>query len=130
MIYLDSCVLIYALERDDEIGQQVRARLESATEVLAISPLVQFECLVGVLRAEYAVLYQSYQQAFARLRRITLSDDTFVSAAQLRAKHGLKTPDAIHLAAAVGSGCSALWTNDDRLQQVAGEFAVGIGLRT
>lgn len=129
MIYLDSCVVIYALERDDEVGEQVRARLESATEAFAISPLVQFECLVGVLRVEHPMLYQSYQQAFARLERVKFSDDVFVSAAHLRAKHGLKTPDAIHLAAAVGSGCSALWTNDDRLRHVAGDFAVGIGLQ-
>ncbi|WP_111721144.1 PIN domain-containing protein [Homoserinimonas sp. OAct 916] len=37
------------------------------------------------------------------------------SAAQLCARHELKTPDAFRLAAAQLSGCDQLWTNDTRL---------------
>lgn len=39
----------------------------------------------------------------------------FDLATELRARHGLKTPDALHLAAAIACGCNELWTNDGRL---------------
>ncbi|MBC7648600.1 MAG: type II toxin-antitoxin system VapC family toxin, partial [Vitreoscilla sp.] len=41
----------------------------------------------------------------------------FLQAAMLRARFGLKTPDALHLACAQHHGCTALWTNDERLAQ-------------
>jgi predicted nucleic acid-binding protein len=41
-------------------------------------------------------------------------------AAELRATHGLRTPDAIQLATAMDAGAAALLTNDTRLRTVAG----------
>ena len=32
-----------------------------------------------------------------------------------RVQHGLKTPDSLHLAAALRHGCTEFWTNDDPL---------------
>lgn len=47
LIYLDSCLLIYAIERDPNFGQQIRDALTQETEnEFAISPLVKLECLV------------------------------------------------------------------------------------
>jgi predicted nucleic acid-binding protein len=43
----------------------------------------------------------------------------FDLATQLRVRHRLKTPDALHLAAALHSGCVEFWTNDDRLANAA-----------
>jgi predicted nucleic acid-binding protein len=40
-------------------------------------------------------------------------------AAQLRARHGLRTPDAIQLATAIRSGASSFLTNDSRLPILA-----------
>jgi predicted nucleic acid-binding protein len=40
-------------------------------------------------------------------------------AAEIRAQYGFKTPDAIHLAAAVVSGGDAFLTNDHRLDRFA-----------
>ena len=45
----------------------------------------------------------------------------FDLATELRAEHGIKTPDALHLAAAIHGGCDALWTNDKRLARAAAE---------
>jgi predicted nucleic acid-binding protein len=39
-------------------------------------------------------------------------------AAELRARYGLRTPDALQIAAALSSGCEAFLTNDSRLQRV------------
>ena len=44
---------------------------------------------------------------------------TFDMATELRARYGLKTPDALHLAAAIASDCEELWTNDQRLVRAA-----------
>lgn len=38
-------------------------------------------------------------------------------ATDIRAHYGFKTPDAIHLAAAVVSGCDVFLTNDHRLDR-------------
>ena len=42
------------------------------------------------------------------------------SAAQLRAIHGLRTPDALQLAAALAARCPVFITNDRRLSQIPG----------
>ena len=126
VIYLDSCVLIYAVERDDLQGRTVRRRMAESGETFAISPLVRLECLVGALRSNEVDLYHSYLRSFGQLESVQLNDDIFVSAAHLRVNHRLKSPDALHLAAAIAGGCSALWTNDDRLQAAAGEFAENV----
>jgi predicted nucleic acid-binding protein len=39
-------------------------------------------------------------------------------AAQLRAATGVKTPDALQLAAAMSSGCTAFVTNDRRIPEI------------
>jgi predicted nucleic acid-binding protein len=55
-----------------------------------------------------------------------MPDEVYFEAAQLRARFGLKTPDALHLATAQHHRCDALWTNDDRLAQVSHGLARNI----
>lgn len=50
MIYLDSCIVIYALEAGDETGDKVRAKLAQTEEAIARSSQVLHECLVRPLR--------------------------------------------------------------------------------
>ena len=127
MIYLDSCLLIYAIEDAGDRGQRARVLINAhEAEGLVISPLVKLECLVGPLRAGDLVVQQRYEHAFSELSSVPMGDSTFTRAAQLRAEHRLTTPDALHLAAALSSGCDALWTNDHRLARAAGAFAVAI----
>ena len=52
LVYVDSCVLIYALEHDSQFGEPARrclAKQLAEDRTLAISPLVQLECLVQPL---------------------------------------------------------------------------------
>lgn len=127
MIYLDSCIVIYAVEDDGSRGAAVRQRLADAgdTEV-AISPLVTMECIVGPLRHNNLALHDHYVRALARFRRLDLGEDQFMRAAQLRARHTLSAPDALHLAVAQLAGCDELWTNDNRLAAAAGGLAVNV----
>lgn len=126
MIYLDSCILIYALEDQTDRGAAVRARLARTSEPIAISPLVMLECLVGPQRNGDLALEDHYTRAFARFELLNLGVAEFLRASQLRARHGLRTPDALHLAAAQLSGCRQLWTNDTRLTSAAPALAADV----
>ena len=52
---------------------------------------------------------------------VDLNRAVFEMATTLRAESHLKTPDALHLATAIQSGCSEFWTNDKKLVKVAGK---------
>jgi predicted nucleic acid-binding protein len=52
--------------------------------------------------------------------------DQIRSAAQLRARYGVRTPDALQLAAALSTRCTAFLTNDRRLPSVGGLRVVGL----
>lgn len=128
MIYLDSCVLIYAVERPDDLGAQVRTLMaQHRTERFAISPLVMHEVLVLPIRRGADAVIAAYDAAFSEHDVIDLGLPEFLRAAELRAATpGLKTPDSLHLAAAQLAGCTALWTNDQRLAAASGGLAIDV----
>ncbi|WP_158080862.1 type II toxin-antitoxin system VapC family toxin [Pelomonas sp. KK5] len=127
MIYLDSCLLIYAIERHPLFGEPtLAAMLAMPAGQLALSPLVKTECLVRPIRDADAGLRRQYERAFSGFRLLELSDAVCVQAAELRAHFGLKTPDALHLACALHHGCTALWTNDDRLARASHGLALNV----
>jgi uncharacterized protein len=127
VIYLDSCILIYAVEDSGTRGSAVRQKLaEAADTQVAISPLVALECLVGPLRADDLTLHDHYRRAFEKFRMLDASLDVHLRAADLRARHGLRTPDALHLAHAQLAGCTELWTNDARLASASRGLAVDV----
>ncbi|WP_022887105.1 type II toxin-antitoxin system VapC family toxin [Glaciibacter superstes] len=127
MIYLDSCILIYAVEDDGERGIAVRQNLaDAADETVAISPLVTLECLVKPLRDENLSLHDHYLAALDEFQQLSVDESHFIRAAELRARYGLKTPEALHLAVAQLSGCDQLWTNDGRLASASRGLAVDV----
>jgi len=127
VIYIDSCLVIYAVERDDEIGERTRATLARADEPLATSPLVMMEALVKPMRAADAEAQLTMWSAFDAFELLPADPDAFLDAALLRARYsGLQTADALHLAIARQAGCRSLWTNDSRLAVASGGLAVDI----
>ena len=127
MIYLDSCIVIYAVEDDGVRGARVRQRLaDSAQTRVAISPLVQLECLVGPVRDDNLALSDHYRRAFDQFEIVEPTVAQYLRAAELRATHGIRTPDALHLAAAQLSGCVELWTNDKRLAVASRGLAIDV----
>ncbi len=124
LIYLEACILIYAIERHPVWGEPLLRRIEEPTgDSYAISPLVISECLVGPLRKGDRALLAAFEDMFAAQIQLPLTDETYRAAARLRADHRLKTPDALHLACALRHGCTALWTNDTRLHVAGGGIA-------
>jgi predicted nucleic acid-binding protein len=127
MIYLDSCLVIYLLEEPQARGALIRAEMgRHADEEFATSWLVHLECLVRPFATGDVPAARGYQQLLDQFVAVPLDRDVFVQAARLRADSRLRTPDAIHLAAAQTGGCVALWTNDERLARAAGDFAVNV----
>lgn len=126
MIYLDSCIIIYAIEGEPELRALIRERLASAPgSNFVISPLVELECLVKPLREQDFELGDRYRKFLAMHRNVEPGREAYLRAAELRAHHSLKAIDALHLAMAQLAGCEALWTNDDRLAR-ATDIAVDV----
>lgn len=120
LIYLDACLVIYATENHPVWFKPVREALTSQPEQqFAISPLVKMECLVKPIWQGDTSMQWRYEAGMAQFVQLALNQAVFLQAAQLRARFNLKTPDALHLACAQHHGCTALWTNDDRLAQAA-----------
>lgn len=125
-VYLDTCVLIYYLERHTTLGPRVEAALfpaEGARPIPVISDLTRLECRLLPLREQDQDLLARYDAFFGLpdCRRAPIDSAVFDLATELRARQGLKTPDALHLAAAICFGCEELWTTDTRLATATAE---------
>lgn len=123
-IYFDSCILIYRIERRAPWAQRVDERLaahEAEAHVAVITELTRLECRVRPLARGLTDMLRDYGAFFARPNLLWQQCDrsVFDLAAELRARHGLKTPDALHLAAALIARCDEFWTNDKRLEAAA-----------
>ena len=120
-IYLDTCIVIYVVERHPLYSASIEARMQNAGAVdFCYSHLVRLECLVMPFRTNDTALLKLYEAFLGAQQLLDLPPVVFDDAARLRAAHqSLKTPDAIHLAAAFHYGCAEFWTNDGRLNTIA-----------
>ena len=116
-LYLDSCVLIYALDGAEGLRRHTLQQLEHYADAdWVISDLVRMECLVGPLRTADQIRLLAFRSFFSDCTVVPLHPEVMERAAELRAATRLHTADAIHLAAAVHWGCDALLTNDRAFQ--------------
>jgi predicted nucleic acid-binding protein len=92
-------------------------------EVKGIASVVALtECLVKPYKDNDAV--QQYTvlallESTNNLSHIPVSNAIAKRAARLRADYNLRTPDALHVATAIESGCEAFLTNDKQFERVA-----------
>ena len=127
LIYVDTCLVVYAFESQTLFGERVRQAMTEAREArLSISPLVKFECLASPMRNGNLVLQQYYEEGLARFHTLSMPEAVYLRAAQLRGRFGLKMADALHLATAQHHGCEALWTHGNRLAGAAHGLAVNV----
>ena len=84
--------------------------------------MTRLECRVRPIREDDANLLRDYDVFFEQevSELVGLTRAVMDLAAEIRARHAFKTPDAIHLAAASSSGCDAFLTNDRRLARFDG----------
>lgn len=125
-IYVDANVWIYHLEGHPRYFGPIE-RLKDLTafqEVqLLTSELSICEVLVPAQRRQEALKIATYlaffeNGSFAEL--IPTTRAVYVEASRLRAALNLKTPDAIHLASAALTGCTAFLTNDMAIRMTPG----------
>jgi len=124
LVYPDTNVLIYLVENRLGLARKVRKHLYPTYEefpVLIFSELTRMECLVQPVRNSDSFVLAAYEKLFTNrsYRFAPFDRQSFDTATQLRARHGLKTPDALHLATAIQAGCDEFWTNDHRLSKAA-----------
>ena len=126
-VYLDTCCVIYLLEDVPLFSKQIRKHMTNNTDaILCISPLVRLEALVKPTIDGDIALVADYEFFLAEQHWLSIGDAEFNQALALRARHKIKTPDALHLATAMQHGCIEFWTNDERLQLAATDMAVNI----
>ncbi|MBA3632942.1 MAG: type II toxin-antitoxin system VapC family toxin [Acidobacteria bacterium] len=119
-IYLDACIIIYIVEKHLIYSSRIETLMNASPSAdFCYSPLARLECLVIPLRTKDFQLQKLYQAFFNAQKILAMPSKVFDKAAKLRADFtGLKTPDALHLAA-VYHNCDEFWTNDNRLDKVA-----------
>ncbi len=114
--YLDTAPVIYLVENVAPWEPVVRAFLARDPVRPRMSVLTRMECRVHPLREGNTALLEDYEEFFASLSDGLLSLDArvFEKATELRVRHNFRTPDALHLAAAIGE-CQLFLTNDAHL---------------
>lgn len=126
--YFDANAVIYYIEQNPVyLPIMVSKMFTHAGEELVCcvtSDLVRLESRVRPLRDGQLLLLKRFDNFFAanEMHSIPLDRQVFELATQLRAQHRLKTPDALHLAAAIKGECDEFWTNDSRLSTAAKNY--------
>ncbi len=123
---VDTSPFIYLIEEHAKYGPVVEPffRAVSAGDIqIATSVITLIEVLVHPMRHGDEGLAQKYNDILLSSPHISTSSVTPATAqfaAELRADHNLKTPDAIQLATAVQHNAAAFLTNDRDFPSVSG----------
>lgn len=126
IIALDSCVWIYHLKKHPEYATLTRQLLETVEggSCRAVSSeLTLLEILVRPLQMELQDVADEYElllSSFPNFSLEPISRDILLQAATIRARQGLRTPDAIVSATAMAAEATLLVTNDRHLSRVQG----------
>ncbi len=125
LVYLDSNIVIYLIERPAQFGPRASARIATiaaAGDRTVVSDLTRLECRANAVAAGDHVTLARYDLFFSQaVERVMLLTSAVVDRATIiRGQYRFKTPDALHLAAAVEAGCQVFLTNDARLSGFSG----------
>jgi len=130
---LDTVVFIYFIEEHERFLPAVAPLFVAADAgklELVASALTLFEVLVVPYRAGNIDLAERYETLLTRSRGIRMVDlgrGYLRLAAQIRAATGAATPDALQLAASLGTRCSAFVTNDRHMPAMPGLQIIQLG---
>jgi predicted nucleic acid-binding protein len=120
-LYLDACSIIYAIEGlpsfRSAVLQSISQVEATPAGVLMTSSLSRLECRVKPLRDSDLQLLDRYDQFFSQtlIQVVEIRSAVIERATSLRAVHGFKTPDAIHLATAIEERAELFLTGDAAL---------------
>ena len=123
---IDTAIFIYFIEEDRRYLPLVAPLFEEADRgqrELVTSAVTLLEVLVVPYRAGNVQLADRYELLLSRsrgVRTVDITRDQLRGAAHLRAATGMKTSDALQIAAALSTRCRTFLTNDRRLPAVPG----------
>jgi predicted nucleic acid-binding protein len=120
-IFLDACAIIYWVEmsgphytRFADLLHDLRKKYKRPS--FAVSHLSLLECRVKPLQERDENLLNRYQQFFCArdLTRVPISLDIIEKAAELRAFHHLRTPDALQASSAISIPDDIIFVTGDK----------------
>ena len=120
----DTAPLIYFIEKHPNYFDRMLLIMRYIDQGLisgVSATLALTEVLVQPVRAGDTTLAKQYEVILMNsndFRLEPLTNAIARSAADLRARYNLKTPDAIHVATAIDAGCDAFLTNDSGIKRV------------
>ena len=120
---LDTAPLIYFIEENPAYLETVRFFFEAMDRgdfLVVTSTVTLLEVLVHPFRSNNRKLAAEYRDILLNSKLTILEVSTSIAeqAAQLRAAHNIRTPDAIQVSAALSAGASHFLTNDIRLPEI------------
>lgn len=126
--FLDSNTIIYLTEGRKPFADKVRRQMQALARTdpalrTAVSRLAWLECRTGPMKAGDMETLALYDNFFARpdLICIEMGADVVDLATVIRARHGLKTPDALQAACCLQLGDGHVFlTGDVGFRRVAG----------
>ncbi len=121
-LYLDAAPVIYLIEYVQPFASRVEGIITAAETELIVSDLTRLECRVKPVHDADSVLLGEFDRFFGSTIHeiVFLSAEVMDKATELRAQLGYRTPDAIHVAAALIAKCDVFLTNDHRLDRTPG----------
>ncbi len=123
-IGLDTSPFIYFVEQNPlyvDLMRQVFKRITKGDFQSCSSVITLTEVLVQPLRQNNQTLANEYRDLLfngANFQLLQLTALVAETAAELRAKYNLRTPDALQIATALENGCDAFLCNDKDLKKV------------
>jgi len=127
-IGLDTSIFIYHFEENEKylpVTEMLFAGVEdgkwnAVTSIISLLEIIVKPLQLGENRA--ARKYEALIMNFPNLTVVDINRDIARQAAKLRAKYGIKTPDAIQIAACSTMGAEIFICNDNRLKKVRDEI--------
>ena len=118
--FFDAGALIYLIEGREPFAGKVRKELAAVARKYpdlgaAVSRLTWLECRVGPMKANDSATLALYDAFFARpdLACVELTRDVVELAAAIRAKRGLRTPDALQAASCLQLSADHVFLSGD-----------------
>lgn len=102
--------------------KEIFSRLDQDAGFIAVTSIITLlEILVKPFKEVHTELAEQYTQKLlydAKLTTWIINGDIPKKAAEIRAKYGVKTPDAIQIATAILAGAEMLITNDVEFKKI------------
>jgi predicted nucleic acid-binding protein len=121
ILFLDANIIIYRVEAVEPFNHQVFTAVQELVKKhpnsqFAVSRLSLMECLVKPLRDQNAAYIDRYRGFFSStgLQMVEVSALVIDMATMLRARHGLRTPDAIQAASALSLKAPVTFLTSDK----------------